>query len=186
MKKYLVGADEVGRGCLFGPVVAAAVILGNYKNFDLKDSKKLSEKKRVILLNDIKKNATKISIGEASVNEIDLLNIKEASLLAMKRAILGLKFKNIEVIVDGIDIPKINYPCKAIIKADDKIPEVMAASIVAKVHRDNLMIALSKKYPDFLLEKNKGYPTKEHLNILKSLGPTKYHRKSYKPVLDAR
>ena len=186
MKKYLVGADEVGRGCLFGPVVAAAVILGNYKNFDLKDSKKLSEKKRVILLNDIKKNATKISIGEASVNEIDLLNIKEASLLAIKRAILGLKFKNIEVIVDGIDIPKINYPCKAIIKADDKIPEVMAASIVAKVHRDNLMIALSKKYPDFSLEKNKGYPTKEHLNILKSLGPTKYHRKSYKPVLDAR
>lgn len=186
MKKYLVGADEVGRGCLFGPVVAAAVILGNYKNFDLKDSKKLSEKKRVILLNDIKKNATKISIGEASVNEIDILNIKEASLLAIKRAILGLKFKNIEVIVDGIDIPKINYPCKAIIKADDKIPEVMAASIVAKVHRDNLMIALSKKYPDFSLEKNKGYPTKEHLNILKSLGPTKYHRKSYKPVLDAR
>ena len=186
MKKYLVGADEVGRGCLFGPVVAAAVILGNYKNFDLKDSKKLSEKKRVILLNDIKKNATKISIGEASVNEIDILNIKEASLLAMKRAILGLKFKNIEVIVDGIDIPKINYPCKAIIKADDKIPEVMAASIVAKVHRDNLMIALSKKYPDFSLEKNKGYPTKEHLNILKSLGPTKYHRKSFKPVLDAR
>ena len=186
MKKYLVGADEVGRGCLFGPVVAAAVILGNYKNFDLKDSKKLSEKKRVILFNDIKKNATNISIGEASVNEIDLLNIKEASLLAMKRAILGLKFKNIEVIVDGIDIPKINYPCKAIIKADDKIPEVMAASIVAKVHRDNLMIALSKKYPDFSLEKNKGYPTKEHLNILKSLGPTKYHRKSFKPVLDAR
>ena len=186
MKKYLVGADEVGRGCLFGPVVAAAVILGNYKNFDLKDSKKLSEKKRVILFNEIKKNATNISIGEASVNEIDILNIKEASLLAIKRAILGLKFKNIEVIVDGIDIPKINYPCKAIIKADDKIPEVMAASIVAKVHRDNLMIALSKKYPDFSLEKNKGYPTKEHLNILKSLGPTKYHRKSYKPVLDAR
>lgn len=186
MKKYLVGADEVGRGCLFGPVVAAAVILGSYKNFDLKDSKKLSEKKRVILFNEIKKNATNISIGEASVNEIDLLNIKEASLLAMKRAILGLKFKNIEVIVDGIDIPKINYPCKAIIKADDKIPEVMAASIVAKVHRDNLMIALSKKYPDFFLEKNKGYPTKEHLNILKSLGPTKYHRKSFKPVLDAR
>ena len=95
-------------------------------------------------------------------------------------------YKNIEIIVDGIDIPKINYPCKAIIKADDKIPEVMAASIVAKVHRDNLMIAFSKKYPDFSLEKNKGYPTKEHLNILKSLGPTKYHRKSFKPVLDAR
>tara|TARA_Y100000992_G_scaffold146808_1_gene97698 strand:- start:451 stop:1011 length:561 start_codon:yes stop_codon:yes gene_type:complete len=186
MKNYLVGADEVGRGCLFGPVVAAAVILGNYKNSELRDSKKLSEKKRTMLFRDIKKNAIKISIGEASVKEIDSLNIKEASLLAMKRAILGLKVKNIEVIVDGIDIPKINYPCKAIIKADDKISEVMAASIIAKVHRDNLMLTLSKKYPDFSLEKNKGYPTKEHLNILKSLGPTKYHRKSFKPVLDAR
>ena len=140
MKKYLVGADEVGRGCLFGPVVAAAVILGNNNNFELKDSKKLSEKKRIILLSEIERNAIKISIGKASVKEIDSLNIKEASLLAMKRAILGLKVKNIEIIVDGIDIPKINYPCKAIIKADDKIPEVMAASIVAKVHRDNLMI----------------------------------------------
>ena len=128
-----------------------------------------------MLFRDIKKNAIKISIGEASVKEIDSLNIKEASLLAMKRAILGLKVKNIEVIVDGIDIPKINYSCKAIIKADDKISEVMAASIIAKVHRDNLMLTLSKKYPDFSLEKNKGYPTKEHLNILKSLGPTKYH-----------
>jgi ribonuclease HII len=186
MKKYLVGSDEVGRGCLFGPVVAAAVILGNNNNFDLKDSKKLSEKKRSILLREIERNAIEISIGQASVKEIDSLNIKEASLLAMERAILGLKLKNIEVIVDGIDIPKINYPCKAIIKADNKISEVMAASIVAKVHRDNLMIALSKKYPDFSLEKNKGYPTKEHLNILKSLGPTEYHRKSFKPVLDGR
>ena len=114
MKKYLVGADEVGRGCLFGPVVAAAVILGN-NNFDLKDSKKLSEKKRIILLSEIERNAIKISIGKASVKEIDSLNIKEASLLAMKRAILGLKVKNIEVIVDGIDIPKINYPCKNLI-----------------------------------------------------------------------
>ena len=185
MKKYLVGADEVGRGCLFGPVVAAAVILGN-TNFELKDSKKLSEKKRTKLISEIERNAIKISIGKASVNEIDSLNIKEASLLAINRAILGLEIKNIEIIVDGIDIPKINYPCKAIIKADDKIPEVMAASIVAKVHRDNLMKAFSKKYPDFSLEKNKGYPTKEHLNILKSLGPTKYHRNSFKPVLDAR
>jgi ribonuclease HII len=186
MKKYLVGADEVGRGCLFGPVIAAAVILGTYNNSELKDSKKLSEKKRIELSNDIKKNATKISIGEASVKEIDSLNIKEASLLAMKRAILGLQVTNIEVIVDGIDIPKINYPCKAIIKADNKISEVMAASIIAKVHRDNLMVTLSKHYPDFSLEKNKGYPTKEHLNILKSLGPTKHHRNSFKPVLDAR
>ena len=95
MKKYLVGADEVGRGCLFGPVVAAAVILGSKNNFELKDSKKISEKKRIILLSEIEKNAIKISIGKASVKEIDSLNIKEASLLAMKRAILGLKVKNI-------------------------------------------------------------------------------------------
>ncbi len=186
MKTYLVGADEVGRGSLFGPVIAAAVILGSYKNSGLKDSKKLSEKKRISLFNDIKKNAKRVSIGEATVEEIDSLNIKEASLLAMKRAILGLKVKNIEVIVDGIDIPKIKFPCKAIIKADNKISEVMAASIVAKIFRDNLMIDFSKKYPNFSLEKNKGYPTKEHLNILKSLGPTEYHRKSFKPVLNAR
>ena len=186
MKNYLVGVDEAGRGCLFGPVIAAAVILGNYTNSELKDSKKLSKKKRISLFNDIKKNAKRVSIGEASVKEIDSLNIREASLLAMKRAILGLKLKNIKVVVDGIDIPKIKYPCKAIIKADNKISEVMAASIVAKVFRDHLMEAFSKKYPHFLLEKNKGYPTKEHLNILKSLGPTKYHRNSFKPVLDAR
>ena len=186
MKIHLVGVDEVGRGCLFGPVIAAAVILGTNKNFGLKDSKKLTEQKRRFLSRDIKKYASKVSIGEASVEEIDSLNIKEASLLAMERAVLGLKTNNIEVIVDGIDIPKINYPCKSIIKADSKIYEVMAASIIAKVHRDNLMKEFSKKFPNFLLEKNKGYPTKEHLNILKSLGPTKYHRKSFKPVLNAK
>tara|TARA_B100001113_G_scaffold344950_1_gene333974 strand:+ start:12488 stop:13048 length:561 start_codon:yes stop_codon:yes gene_type:complete len=186
MKIHLVGVDEVGRGCLFGPVIAAAVILGTNKNFGLKDSKKLTEQKRRLLSRDIKKYASKVSIGEASVEEIDSLNIKEASLLAMERAVLGLKTNNIEVIVDGIDIPKINYPCKSIIKADSKIYEVMAASIIAKVHRDNLMKEFSKKFPNFLLEKNKGYPTKEHLNILKSLGPTKYHRKSFKPVLNAK
>jgi len=186
MKSHLVGVDEVGRGCLFGPVIAAAVILDKYENLELKDSKKLSEKKRILICNQIRKNSKRVSIGEASAEEIDILNIKEASLLAMKRAILGLRIENIEVLVDGIEKPKINYPCKAIIRADDKIPEVMAASIVAKVYRDDLMIAFSKKYPDFSLEKNKGYPTKKHLNILKSLGPTKYHRMSFKPVLDAR
>ena len=186
MTTYLAGVDEVGRGCIFGPVIAAAVILGKYQNPELKDSKKLSPKKRIQLCNDIRRGASKVSIGEASVEEIDNLNIKEASLLAMKRAILGLKKNNMEIIVDGIHTPKINYPCKAIIKADDKISEVMAASIVAKVFRDSLMIDFGRKFPDFSLEKNKGYPTKEHLNILKSLGPTKYHRKTFKPVSNAR
>ena len=179
MTKYLVGVDEVGRGCLFGPVVAAAVILGNNNNFDLKDSKKLSEKKRIILLSEIERNAIKISIGQASVKEIDSLNIKEASLLAMERAILGLKVKNIEVIVDGIDIPKINYPCKAIIKADDKIPEVMAASIVAKVHRDKMMTKFAEVYPNYLFEKNKGYGTREHLDMLQKYGPCTIHRTTF-------
>ena len=186
MKPFLVGVDEVGRGCIFGPVVAAAVILGKYQNFELKDSKKLSEKKRLMLNMDIQKNASEVSIGEASAEEIDSLNIKEASLLAMERAILGLNEQNLEVIVDGVDLPKVIFPSQAIIKADEKIPEVMAASIVAKVYRDNLMIDFSSKFPDFFLEKNKGYPTKKHLNILKSLGPTKYHRMSFKPVLNVR
>ena len=186
MKPFLVGVDEVGRGCIFGPVVAAAVILGKYQNFELKDSKKLSEKKRLMLSMDIQKNASEISIGAASAEEIDSLNIKEASLLAMERAILGLNEQNLEVIVDGVDLPKVIFPSQAIIKADEKIPEVMAASIVAKVYRDNLMIDFSNKFPDFSLEKNKGYPTKKHLNILKLLGPTKYHRMSFKPVLNVR
>ena len=186
MKPFIVGVDEVGRGCIFGPVVAAAIILGKYQNFELKDSKKLSEKKRLMLSRDIQKNASKVSIGEASAEEIDSLNIKEASLLAMERAILGLNEQNLEVIVDGVDLPKVIFPSQAIIKADEKIPEVMAASIVAKVYRDNLMIDFSSKFPDFFLEKNKGYPTKKHLNILKLLGPTKYHRMSFKPVLNVR
>ena len=179
MKTHLAGVDEVGRGCLFGPVIAAAVILDSNKNFGLKDSKKLTERKRSLLYEEIKQYASKVSIGEASVKEIDSLNIKEASLLAMERAVLGLKTDNIEVIVDGIDIPKINYPCKAIIKADSKIYEVMAASIVAKVHRDNLMKEYSKKFPDFSLEKNKGYPTKKHRLAISKYGVTKYHRKSF-------
>ena len=186
MKTYLVGVDEVGRGCIFGPVVAAAVILGKYQNHELNDSKKISEKKRIMLSKDIKKNAFKVSIGQASAEEIDFLNIKEASLLAMKRAILGLAEKNIEIIIDGIDLPGVTFPSKAVIKADEKIPEVMAASIVAKVFRDNLMIDFGNEFPDFSLQKNKGYPTKEHLNILKSLGPTKYHRMSFKPILNVR
>jgi len=186
MKPFLAGVDEVGRGCIFGPVVAAAVILGKYQNFELKDSKKLSEKKRLMLSMDIQKKASEVSFGEASVEEIDSLNIKEASLLAMERAILGLNEQNLEVIVDGVDFPKVIFPSQAIIKADEKIPEVMAASIVAKVYRDNLMIDFSNKFPDFSLEKNKGYPTKKHLNILKLLGPTKYHRMSFKPVLNVR
>ena len=180
MTTYLAGVDEVGRGCIFGPVIAAAVILGKYQNPELKDSKKLSPKKRIQLCNDIRRCASKVSIGEASVEEIDNLNIKEASLLAMKRAILGLKKNNMEIIVDGIHTPKINYPCKAIIKADDKISEVMAASIVAKYFRDQLMLKYAKEYEGYFFEKNKGYPTKDHKNAINYLGVSNIHRKSFK------
>ncbi len=186
MNSLIAGVDEVGRGSLVGPVVAAAVILGSNKIEGLKDSKKLSQEKRCSLSKIIKREAISFSIGIASKDEIDNFNIRRASLLAMQRAIHGLNKNKIEIIVDGIDIPEVDLPCEAIVKADSKIFEVMAASIIAKVHRDNLMANLGKKYPKYFLEKNKGYPTKEHLNILKSLGPSKHHRKSYKPVKNAR
>ena len=186
MNSLIAGVDEVGRGSLVGPVVAAAVILGSNKIEGLKDSKKLSQEKRNFLSKIIKKEAVSFSIGVASIDEIDNLNIRRASLLAMQRAIHGLNKNKIEIIVDGIDIPEVDFHCEAVVKADSKILEVMAASIIAKVYRDNLMSKLGKKYPKYLLEKNKGYPTKEHLNILKLIGPSKHHRNSYKPVKNAR
>lgn len=186
MINHIVGVDEVGRGCIAGPVIAAAVILGKKKINGLKDSKQVSANKRVILAEKIKEHAFKYCFGSASVEEIDTMNIRQASLLAMQRAIIGLKLKNLYLIIDGVDIPEVKYPCRAVVKADTKIPEVMAASIIAKVYRDNLMKECGKIYPNFLFEKNKGYPTKAHLNILKSLGSTKEHRKSFKPVIDVK
>ena len=165
MIKYLAGVDEVGRGCIAGPVIAAAVILGKKKINGLNDSKQVSANKRIVLAETIKEQAFKYCFGLASVEEIDSINIRQASLLAMKRAIIGLKLKNLHLIIDGVDIPEVEYPCRALIKADTKIPEVMAASIIAKVYRDNLMKEYGKIYPNFLFEKNKGYPTKAHLNI---------------------
>ena len=132
MNSLIAGVDEVGRGSLVGPVVAAAVILGSNKIEGLKDSKKLSQEKRCSLSKIIKREAISFSIGIASKDEIDNLNIRRASLLAMQRAIYGLNKNKIEIIVDGIDIPEVDLPCEAIVKADSKIFEVMAASIIAK------------------------------------------------------
>ena len=137
MIKYLAGVDEVGRGCIAGPVIAAAVILGKKKINGLNDSKQVSANKRIVLAETIKEQAFKYCFGLASVEEIDSINIRQASLLAMKRAIIGLKLKNLHLIIDGVDIPDVKYSCRALIKADTKIPEVMAASIIAKVYRDN-------------------------------------------------
>ena len=182
MKKLIVGVDEVGRGCIAGPVVAAAVILGKAESLPLKDSKLLSSKKRLFLSNEIKKNCIEFSVAEISSSKIDELNIRMASLLAMKNAIKKLKKRNIEIIVDGIDKIDTSFPCKAIIKADNIFKEVMAASIIAKVYRDQIMENLDKKYPEYLFSKHKGYPTKDHLHALKNFGSISEHRKTFSPV----
>ena len=183
MKNIIAGVDEVGRGSLIGPVYAAAVILkSNLNKKKLKDSKKLSKKKREILEIYIKKNSY-WSIGIATIKEIEKLNILNASLLAMKRAIKKLKKKPKLVLVDGNKIPKIkNYNLKHIIKGDQKIPEISAASIIAKVSRDRIITKISKKYIRYYWNKNAGYGTKDHLSAIRKFGITKHHRKTFQPV----
>ena len=183
MKSNIAGVDEVGRGSLVGPVYAAAVILK--KKVDkkkLKDSKKLTKINRQILEKYIKKNSY-WSIGSASLKEIEKLNILNASLLAMKRAIMKLKKKPGQILIDGNKIPKIkNYNLKYVIRGDEKIPEISAASIIAKVSRDRLITKMSKKYIKYSWNKNAGYGTKSHLLAIKKFGITKHHRKTFKPI----
>tara|TARA_Y100001949_G_scaffold151068_1_gene136627 strand:- start:497 stop:1069 length:573 start_codon:yes stop_codon:yes gene_type:complete len=183
MKKIIAGVDEVGRGSLVGPVYAAAVILDEkVDKKKLKDSKKLSKKNREILDIYIKKNCI-WAIESASLEEIEKYNILNASLLAMKRAIKKLKKKPQVVLVDGNKLPKIdNYEMKNIIKGDQKIPEISAASIIAKVSRDCLMSKMSKNFKKYLWNKNFGYGTKDHIKAIKKFGVTKYHRKTFQPV----
>jgi len=183
MKKVIAGVDEVGRGSLIGPVYAAAVVLNkNINKKKLKDSKKLSKKNREILEKYIKKNSS-WSIGSASLIEIEKLNILNASLLAMKRAIIKLKKKPTLVLIDGNKLPKMkNYKLKSIIKGDQKISEISAASIIAKVSRDRLVTNLSKKFIKYNWSKNAGYGTKDHLAAIKKYGITKYHRKTFRPI----
>tara|TARA_Y100000590_G_scaffold320534_1_gene362883 strand:+ start:308 stop:889 length:582 start_codon:yes stop_codon:yes gene_type:complete len=183
MKKVIAGVDEVGRGSLIGPVYAAAVILKkNINKKELKDSKKLNKVKREILAKYIKKNST-WAIGSASLKEVEKINILNASLLAMKRAIKKLKKKPTLVLVDGNKIPEIkNYKLKNIIKGDQKISEISAASIIAKVSRDHLITSLSKKFTKYSWSKNAGYGTKDHLDAIKKYGVTKLHRKTFKPI----
>ena len=183
MKKLIAGVDEVGRGSLIGPVFAAAVILNSKINKKkLKDSKKLSKVKREILEKYIKKNSF-WAIGSASIIEIEKLNILNASLLAMKRAIKKLKKKPRLVLIDGNKVPKLqNYKIKNIIKGDQKISEISAASIIAKVSRDRLITKISKKYKNYSWDKNAGYGTSEHLKAIKKFGITKHHRKTFRPI----
>ena len=182
-KKKIAGVDEVGRGCLAGPVFSAAVILNDKINKKIiKDSKKISFKKRILLSEYIKKNSV-YAVGSATVKEIDKINILNASLLSMKRALIKLKTKPYVAYIDGLFAPKnLSIKCKTFVKGDSKITCIAAASIVAKVSRDLFMIKLAKKYPKYSWHKNFGYGTKDHLYGLKKYGITKHHRKKFKPV----
>nr|WP_174714459.1 ribonuclease HII [Legionella sainthelensi] len=174
----VAGVDEVGRGPLAGAVVTAAVILKEPIE-GLTDSKKLSAKKRELLSLLIKEQAIAYAYGRAEVDEIDALNIHHATLLAMQRAVEALSVKPDQVLVDGLHIPRLNIPCKAIVQGDDLIPEISAASILAKVSRDAEMEALDAIYPGYGFAGHKGYPTVAHREALKRLGPSQIHRKSF-------
>ena len=179
----MAGVDEVGRGCLAGPVFAAAVILNNDINTkDIKDSKKIPFRKRILLSEYIKKNSI-YAVGTASVEEINKINILNASLLSMKRALSKLKLKPSMAYIDGLFVPKnMEIKCKALIKGDEKIISIAAASIVAKATRDLFMIKLGKKFPKYRWNKNFGYGTAEHIKSLRKYGITKHHRKKFKPI----
>ena len=180
MTELIAGVDEVGRGSLAGPVIASAVILKN-KIVGLNDSKKLSKTKREQLNQKIIENSF-FAYGSASVEEIDDINILQASLLAMKRAILNLPIRPNKVLVDGTHKPEIDILVETIIGGDSLIAEISAASIIAKVYRDNLMLDFDKKYPIYEFYKHKGYPTKLHKEMLKIHGSCLIHRKSFKGV----
>lgn len=179
----VAGCDEVGRGPLAGDVVAAAVILDPEQFIlGLDDSKKLSEKKREQLFGEIQTKAKSWCIARASVAEIDRLNILQASLLAMTRAVQGLHIQPEHVLVDGNKLPKWNYAAEAVVKGDSRVAAISAASILAKVTRDREMIALDKVYPGYGFADHKGYPTPVHMAALDKLGVTPIHRTSYGPI----
>ncbi|MCF2917675.1 ribonuclease HII [Pseudoalteromonas sp. Cn5-37] len=181
---YIAGVDEVGRGPLVGDVVTAAVILDpNQPIAGLADSKKLSDKKRQLLAAEIKEKALCYAIGRCSPTEIDELNILHATMLAMSRAVEGLSVKPEFVFIDGNRVPsQLTVPAQAVVKGDSLVEEISAASILAKVARDEEMIELDKRYPDYGFAGHKGYPTKAHFAALEQYGAIAEHRKSFKPV----
>jgi ribonuclease HII len=179
----LAGVDEVGRGPLAGDVVAAAVILDPaYPISGLRDSKKLTAARREELAQVIKEHALAWSVARASVAEIDEINILQASLLAMHRAVQGLQPQPGYVLVDGNRLPRWDYASEPVIKGDDRVPAIAAASILAKVQRDSELIALEQQYPGYGFASHKGYPTPAHLQALQALGVTPQHRRSFAPV----
>jgi ribonuclease HII len=179
----VAGVDEAGRGPLAGPVVAAAVILDELQPIQgLADSKVLSPARRERLFDEIRAKALACCIAEASVEEIDRLNILHATMLAMKRAVEGLRLLPHRVLVDGNRLPQLKMPGEAIVKGDSKVAAISAASILAKVHRDRLCLVLHEAYPAYGFATHKGYPTADHLAALRQHGACPEHRRSYAPV----
>lgn len=181
--QHICGVDEAGRGPLAGAVYAAAVILDPARPVQgIADSKKLSEKKRDALAIAIKENALAWCIAYATVEEIDHINILQATLLAMKRAVEGLTYAPHQVLVDGLHCPDVTYPTRAVVKGDSSVLEIGAASILAKTARDEEMRRLDLEYPQYAFARHKGYPTAEHMALLASHGVSPVHRRSYAPV----
>lgn len=186
----IAGVDEVGRGPLAGPVVTAAVILDPARPIEgLRDSKKLSEAKREALAIEIRAHALAWALGRAEVEEIDQLNILRATLLAMQRAVEALPIAPSRVLVDGNRLPQLSCPAEAVVKGDQTVAAISAASILAKVARDTEMLDYDRRFPGYGLAVHKGYPTPDHLAALRQLGVTEIHRRSFAPVrllLEAR
>ena len=183
MRERIAGVDEVGRGPLAGPVVAAAVILDPARPIDgLVDSKAITEKKRERLAAEIRDKALAWALGRAEVAEIDAINILQASLLAMQRAVARLQPPPHRALIDGNHCPELACPAEAIIKGDATVEVISAASILAKVARDREMIEMDRQYPGYGLARHKGYPTKMHIEALQTLGVSEIHRRSFGPV----
>jgi len=181
--RVVCGVDEVGRGPLAGPVVAAAVVLDPARRIEgLADSKKLTPARREALFHEIREKAVAWSLGRAEVEEIDRINILQASLLAMQRAVEALSLDVDHALVDGNRLPKLPCSAEAIVGGDGIEPCISAASIVAKVSRDREMVQLDRRYPGYGLARHKGYPTRQHLEALRALGVTEIHRRSFAPV----
>jgi len=182
----VAGVDEAGRGPLAGPVVAAAVILDDLQPIKgLRDSKQIGARRRERLFDEIRAKALCCSIAQASVEEIDALNILQATLLAMRRAVEGLRLKPHKVLVDGNRMPLLAVPVQAIVKGDAKVKAISAASILAKVHRDRLCLALHEQHPQYGFDGHKGYPTPQHLAALREHGACPQHRRTFGPVRNA-
>jgi ribonuclease HII len=181
----VAGVDEAGRGPLAGPVIAAAVILDDHNPVKgLADSKTLTERRRERLFDEIRAKALCFSIAQASVEEIDRLNILQATLLAMQRAVAGLRLKPVKTLVDGNSLPLLDMLAEAIVKGDAKVPAISAASILAKVHRDRWCAQLHAEYPLYGFGTHKGYGTAAHMQALQQYGPCPQHRKTFRPVSD--